>query len=259
LGTCCDSARLFQMVSAATGKAQAHTEQGRPPCNSRRTSLNDPGKLSRRARGKFLRYYPAGFQDEDYIDLERSYKWAAHERWIQLLNESQFQQLRKARKFNEIARRVVAIESRTNLLFSFEKMALRDAVKSEAGAKAFATGLWDLLHGDATLSKRFERWVDVLANLPRRQTRVLTWPMATVFGFIAQPRLHFFLKPMVTRRAARNYGYDFAYQSQPGWAIYAGVLGFARAVRNDIRDLGPRDMIDLQSFIWVQGSDEYPG
>jgi len=23
-------------------------------------------------------------------------------------------------------------------------------------------------------------------------------------------------------------------------------------------DLKPRDMIDLQSFIWVQGSDEYP-
>jgi hypothetical protein len=26
----------------------------------------------------------------------------------------------------------------------------------------------------------------------------------------------------------------------------------------DNRDLGPRDMIDAQSFMWVQGSDEYP-
>jgi len=26
----------------------------------------------------------------------------------------------------------------------------------------------------------------------------------------------------------------------------------------DTADLGPRDMIDLQSFIWVLGSDEYP-
>ena len=25
----------------------------------------------------------------------------------------------------------------------------------------------------------------------------------------------------------------------------------------DLRDLRPRDMIDIQSFIWVQGSDEY--
>jgi hypothetical protein len=25
----------------------------------------------------------------------------------------------------------------------------------------------------------------------------------------------------------------------------------------DLRDLHPRDMIDIQSFLWVQGSDEY--
>src|SRR3954464_12718827 len=67
----------------------------------------------------------------------------------------------------------------------------------------------------------------------------------------------FFLKPLVTRRAARNYGYDFHYQSRPEWTTYSGELAFARAVRDDIRDLRPRDMIDLQSFIWVQGSDEY--
>jgi hypothetical protein len=29
-------------------------------------------------------------------------------------------------------------------------------------------------------------------------------------------------------------------------------------VRRDLRDLRPRDMIDIQSFLWVQGSDEYP-
>src|SRR3954451_12382406 len=122
------------MVSAATRKA--YTADRRPtPRISRRTSLNG---AARRGRQKFLRYYPQGFQDQDYLDLERSYKWAAHERWIELLDERQFQQLREARNFREIARRAVAIEARTNLLFSFEKMALRDAEKSEAGAEAFA-------------------------------------------------------------------------------------------------------------------------
>jgi len=32
---------------------------------------------------------------------------------------------------------------------------------------------------------------------------------------------------------------------------------FAEVVRRDLRDLKPRDMIDIQSFLWVQGSDEY--
>ena len=30
-----------------------------------------------------------------------------------------------------------------------------------------------------------------------------------------------------------------------------------RTVSRDLRDLRPRDQIDIQSFIWVQGSDEY--
>jgi hypothetical protein len=29
-------------------------------------------------------------------------------------------------------------------------------------------------------------------------------------------------------------------------------------VRADVSDMSPRDMIDMQSFLWVQGSDEYP-
>jgi hypothetical protein len=29
-------------------------------------------------------------------------------------------------------------------------------------------------------------------------------------------------------------------------------------VRQDTRNYKPKDYIDLQSFIWVQGSEEYP-
>ncbi len=57
--------------------------------------------------------------------------------------------------------------------------------------------------------------------------------------------------------AARAYGFDFQYQPRPQWATYASLLEFAAVVRRDLSDLRPRDMIDLQSFIWVQCSDEY--
>ena len=97
----------------------------------------------------------------------------------------------------------------------------------------------------------------VVSELPRKQTRVLTWPLVTVFGFIAQPELHMFLKPTVTRIAARDYGFDFRYHSRPSWETYASLLEFAEVVRRDQRDLRTRDMIDIQSFLWVQGSDEY--
>lgn len=210
-----------------------------------------------RCRRKFVRFFPKGFSDPKYLDWERNSKWEAHERWEEQLGGATFRGLLRERKYSEAASRAIKVEGRTHLLFSFEKMAMRDAIKPPAGAKAFAEGLYEYLHGGARPERRFDTWCEVVANLPRKQTRVLTWPTATIFGFLAHPETHFFFKPMVTRRAAEEYGYDLAYRSRPGWDIYSGVLDFAKAVRRDLRDLRPRDMIDVQSFLWVQGSDEY--
>jgi hypothetical protein len=208
-------------------------------------------------RRKFLKFFPGGFRDDTYISWEREYKWSAHERWAHELSAPRMRALIKAGDHAEVARLAVTIESRTNLLFSFEKMALRDAVRTLDGARAFSEGLHEFLHGRGADETRFNRWVNAVGSLPRRQTRVLTWPLITVFGFLAQPDRHMFLKPNVTRRAATMYGFEFLYRSKPNWETYACLLAFAEQVRKDQRALRPRDMIDLQSFIWVQGSDEY--
>ena len=212
-----------------------------------------------RCRRKFLRVFPRGFRDETYLDWERDYKVEAHERWEAALPEARFRELLGDGRHEEIAKTAVRVEQQTRhpMLFSFEKMALRDAIKTRAGARTFSEGLFAYLHGTGALAARFDRWVAAVEALPRRQTRVLTWPLVTVFGFLAQPDAHFFVKPKTTRAAAQAYGYPLQYQSRPSWTVYADVLGFAGVVRRDVRDLKPRDMIDLQSFIWVQGSDEY--
>ena len=220
------------------------------------------GRVSRvygpeRCRRKFLKFFPGGFRDETYISWEREYKWNAHLRWVETLDAPQMRALLKVGEYDELATRAVTIESRTNLLFSFEKMALRDAVRTGDGARRFSTGLYEFLHGRGSDQQKFERWIETVSELPRRQTRVLTWPLVTVFGFIAQPDRHMFLKPNVTRRAASRYGFEFDYRSKPSWDIYACLLAFAEQVRKDQRVLRPKDMIDMQSFIWVQGSDEY--
>jgi hypothetical protein len=236
-------------------------EAGTGPGLARRKARAKPGELpgARRCRRKFLQQFPGGFRDETYLEWERDYKVEAHRRWLESLGEAEFARLLAAGEYAEIARRAVGVEQRTrhSMIFSFEKMALRDAVKSPAGARAFATGLHDFLHGTQALEQRFEAWVEAVAGLPRRQTRVLTWPMVTVWGFLAQPKTHIFLKPTVTRIAAAEYGFDLPYRSRPNWETYSAVLELAAAVRADLRDIKPRDMIDIQSFLWVQGSDEY--
>src|SRR5947209_10307124 len=124
-----------------------------------------------RCRRKFLRFFPSGFRDETYIDWERGYKWEAHERWEEALSRDEFRSLLKRGEFAEVAARAVRIEQRTlySMLFSFEKMALRDAVKTEEGARTFAEGLYDFLHGAGGPERRFTRWVEAVASLPRRQ------------------------------------------------------------------------------------------
>jgi hypothetical protein len=221
------------------------------------TRASELSRGAKRCRRKFLRIFPGGFHDPDYVALERDYKISAHRAWREVLGPEHFKALLRERKYAEVAAHAVRIESRTNLLFSFEKMALRDAVKPAAGAKKFATGLFELLYGSGTLERRFERWCELVGELPRKQTRVLTWPVVTVFGFIAEPKTHIYLKPTVTRTAAREYGFEFHYKSRPQWPVYENYLDFATTVRRDLSDLRPRDMIDIQSFLWIQGSDEY--
>jgi hypothetical protein len=220
---------------------------------------NDPVLKARmRCRKKFLYYFKKGFADATYISWERQYKLDAHFQFQQDLNKEEYQRLLASKNYSEIAQKAVRIESRTNLLFSFEKMALRDAVKTPDGARLFARGLFDYIYGAGLLQERFEEFSGVVASLPRKQTRVHTWPLQTVFGFLANPQEHIFLKPRVTQIAAEKYKYEFLYKSKPNWDTYKSLIDFADLVRRDVTDLKLQDYIDLQSFIWVLGSDEYP-
>jgi hypothetical protein len=216
-------------------------------------------RSARACRKKFLRIFPGGFADETYLAWERTYKWSAHTKWVSEIGRGErLRQRLQAGEQREIAAAAARIESSRALLYSFEKMALRDAiVRSATGAEAFAHGIYDWLYGKGNERERFERWVEVVATLPKRQTRVATWPALTVFGFIARPRVHMFVKPTVMRRAAEAYGFDLVYSPQLSWTTYASVLEFADVVRADLADLAPKDQIDIQSFLWVQGSDEY--
>src|SRR5690349_19499646 len=141
----------------------------RPGSDARRGGGREPlSQKALRCRRKFLRYFPGGFADADYIDSERGYKWQTHERWMQVLAPGEFRRLIRRREFAEIARRAIRVEqsSTWSMTFSFEKMALRDAVRAPESAQLFAEGLDYFLHGRGLLRNRFTAWVNVLDSLP---------------------------------------------------------------------------------------------
>ena len=172
---------MFELALMACKNSSAKALSVGTPCDplagSKSTQLRAvESPNAERCRRKFLRFFPEAFRDATYLHWERDYKWTAHLQWNEVLKFTVYRDLLKKRKFSEIAAHAVRIESHTNLLFSFEKMAIRDAVKSPAGARAFATGLFDFLYGSGALENKFEVWRDVVGALPRKQTRALKKP-----------------------------------------------------------------------------------
>lgn len=212
---------------------------------------------ARRCRLEFLRHYPGAFRDPVYLAGERGPAWAAHERWEAALAPAEFRSLLRRGRSGEIAARAVRIVTGVRGLSRFERMALRNAVKTRTGARVLAAGLEDFLYRAGEESRQFTRWCAAIERLPRTQARVFTWPIVTVFGFFARPKSHLFVKPTVLRAAARAYGFELHYRPVPSWDGYARLRALARLVRRDLEDLRPRDQIDLQAFLWVQGAEEY--
>jgi hypothetical protein len=206
-----------------------------------------------------LRFFPQSFRDERYIAWERTYKWESHKLWCKLLNREDYGTLLRRGDFEEIAKRALQVEAGTKppFLFSFEKMALRDALRTSHGARLFSEGLFNLLYERGPLKDRFVQWIMHVAELPRKQSRVLSWPILTFFPFIAQPAKYMILKPTAMNNAAEALGYDFDYSSKPSYGTYQSLLDFANLVKEEISDLKPKDYHDVQTFLWVIGSAEY--
>lgn len=203
-------------------------------------------------KDKFLRFCPEGFSDPSYLRYERDYKWAAHEAWCELLNEPEFDRLLTAEDYQEVCRRAMRVEAKTRfMLHRNEKAALHDSVKGAKPAKLFAYGLYDLVYGEDDFQERFKEFARDLESLPANQTSPVSWTIATIFPFLADPAKHMFLKPQVTKSAAKRRRFSLNYKPQLNWTTYSCLLRLAEVLREEVADQKPRDMIDIQSYIWV--------
>jgi hypothetical protein len=105
--------------------------------------------------------------------------------WRERLGKGRLRQRLEEGDFKAIAADAMRIESRTNLLFSFEKMALRDAVAEARSAREFANGLYEFLYGESQRTENSSNgsrcWADCRAGRPefshgRRQPYSASWP-----------------------------------------------------------------------------------
>ena len=194
---------------------------------------------------KFRERFPRGFHGNRFVKKERDSKVQAHLLAQELLSKSELARLLSANDFEEVCRRSLRVSNATNLIFPNEKMALRDGLKLPSNGQDFSRALFDLLYGQDDLKPRFERYTDILKRIGAAK-----WTVATYFLFIVFPEEHMFLKPTVTKNAAAISGFEISYRPGLNWHTYAALLKFAGYLKAELEELSPRDMIDVQSFLW---------
>lgn len=194
---------------------------------------------------EFEKVFPEGFYGDDYLQNERNYKVDAHNLMTDLLDQKSFDLLLTSHDYHEICNRAMQVVNRTNLIFQQEKVSLKNGLKSDRHEQLFGERLHSLLYGEDKLESRFNVFCDCLADI-----NAAKWTIATYFLFMAFPNEHMFLKPAVTQKATEVCGFELNYQPGLNWLTYSRLLEFSQYLLKELSGLKPRDMIDVQSFIW---------
>lgn len=199
------------------------------------------------AADRFVVSYPDGFSCARFIKEERDPIQRAHQFFVQLLGENEINDLIAERRYLDICDRARHVESMTTLLTKGEKTAFYTALETPLNQKTFSEGLAAYLYGTDSEEERFKGFVRVLDRL-----EISRWPYATLFGFIRFPQEKVFIKPTAIQNAAKALCWRINYKSEPNWRGYSAVYRLYSYLRTSLMEEGlmPKDMIDVQSFIW---------
>ena len=176
---------------------------------------------------------------------ERNYKLKAHNLALELLDQQDFHFLLTQHQYNEICRRSLKVVNATNLIFPNEKMALKDGLKQEENKKSFSEDLYSLVYGSGELEERFLKFAETLEIIGAAK-----WTIVSYFLFFMFPQKYVFVKPTATQNAANISAFEIYYRPELNWKTYKSVLEFANYLEEELSELRPRDMIDVQSFMW---------
>jgi hypothetical protein len=200
---------------------------------------------------RFLKEYAGGFYGEKFARNERDYKMNAHRLMRELLDKDGFKALLAKADHDEICRRALKVVNSTNLIFPNEKMALKDGLNSSEDKRRFSETLYSHLFGESDLEKRFMELCDLLYEMKAGK-----WTTATYFLFFLFPERYMFIKPTITKNSADICAFDIRYRPELNWVTYEAVLRFSQFLKDALVDLKPRDMIDVQSFMWCIRPDK---
>ena len=153
-------------------------------------------------------------------------------------------------KHAEIASTLDGMYRATNILSPFEVKAVHKAfVKGdESATKVLGTTLAFIANpGQPT----FKAMAEAVSQLPADGGKVHTWPIVTLLPFLADPKRFLPLKPTNTELIAARMEVNLKYDTTPNWESYDAFLRMSSSLLTRLAQIGAKDMIDVQQFMWI--------
>lgn len=201
----------------------------------------------------FERLFPGGFAGEAFVK-ERADKDAA----IALANEKLSAAAFGSESVDEMFARACAVLGATNIVFPIEGLIPFKQLAGGDREKAVA-GLKDLLHGTGSLGARIERFTSTLALKDGKgQAKKVTWPLATVFAGLFDPKANVSVKPTAFATQAAIVGVSVDKTQAVDETGYGLFLDVAKRTEQQLVTAGlqPRDLMDVYTFIWRTNADK---
>lgn len=196
--------------------------------------------------------YPewANFSNPSFMEDEVNYKREAINKAQTLLNKDEFNQMLNERNYREIRERCFTIGKATNLLYLSVPLKgdLGILYKAEFDNGNFFRTIFDLLYGPGNSDVRLNRYMNYIEkkNLPSR------WTFPTYLLFLIHPDKEIFIKPTITKWLIKflEMENEIKFESKPTGEAYANLKEIYQNLKENLKEFGPQDMVDIQSFVY---------
>lgn len=190
-----------------------------------------------------------GFDHAPFVADEIEYKRAAIARAGELLGEEAVQKLVNGWQYDELIGRLEQLGRDNNLLFNRvpRRGDLAILYHPQLNEAEFCLQIQKLLYGSAPAPAR----LDAFATYAFRNNLPNKWTFPTYFLFLIHPHQELFVKPQVARWFLKFLGQGKRYNAFPSGELYAFLRQQAHDLRDALQSYGARDMVHVQSFLWI--------
>ena len=197
--------------------------------------------------------HPDAFGGPDYVEKIRSSIMAAHQMWVDSLGGELGNELLNDGKVDEVRRLVLEIGGKAGLMTADEKRTVEAILNDGDAAEPYLRELIDVVGQGAPDQASFQRLIDVVEGHSDQEEgpKVSTWPMLTLFPFIACPDHHILLRPAIFQKCALRLNIELRGTTGLNWFSYERSLKMAKVLLARLKPLGGKDFIDVQTMIRV--------